>query len=94
MLDIKLTRQNGKSLSLSLPCALTDLITGDAPFYISCGLAELTFHTGNEKRFVGHGRKVARQEAAPYHYRYGAAGFYLVEHGTFPCSSGKISRLS
>ncbi len=49
MLDIKLTRQNGKSLSLSLPCALTDLITGDAPFYISCGLAELTFHTGNEK---------------------------------------------
>ena len=43
MLDIKLTRQNGKSLSLSLPCALTDLITGDAPFYISCGLAGTVF---------------------------------------------------
>lgn len=48
MLDIKLTRQNGKTISLSLPCPLTELITGDAPFYLSCGSAELTFHTGNE----------------------------------------------
>lgn len=48
MLDIKLTRQNGKVLSLSLPCALLELITKDAPFYISHGSAELTFHTGNE----------------------------------------------
>lgn len=48
MLDIKLTRQNDKSLSLSLPCALTELITGDTPFYISHGSAELAFHTGNE----------------------------------------------
>ena len=48
MLDIKLTRQNSKALSLSLPCPLTELITGDAPFYLSCGSAELTFHTGNE----------------------------------------------
>ena len=49
MLDIKLTRQNDRSLSLSLPCALTDLITGDAPFYIDHGSAELAFHTGSEK---------------------------------------------
>lgn len=48
MLDIKLTRKNSKTFSLSLPCALTELITGDAPFYLSCGSAELAFNTGNE----------------------------------------------
>lgn len=48
MLEIKLTRQNEEGCSLSLPCALPELIQGGMPYFIANGTAEIAFQTGNE----------------------------------------------
>ncbi len=48
MLEIKLTRQNEEGCSLSLPCALPELLRQGVPYLITYGEAEVIFQTGND----------------------------------------------